>query len=156
MKNIFNTPFEVSLRVLLTLEAAPRQWLSADWIAASDFFTVYGGDFGITDNNLHGDNHYKYSEFALRREIVRESLKDLVSRRLADVRSTSDGFVYALAKLGGEYIAEIESGYAHNYRIVAEAVRNYMSGKSEREVLNLINRHSVTSLRRTATENEWI
>ena len=81
MNNIFNTSFEISLRVLLTLESAPLQWWTADLIAASDFITVYSGDFDIASENLHGVNSFKYSEFALRREMVKEALKALVARK---------------------------------------------------------------------------
>ena len=112
MSNVWGTSFEVSLRVLLTLEASPRDWLTSDRIAAADFITVYGKDFGIAGENLHGDNSYKYSELALRRELIKEALKASVFRRFVDVKSTPDGFVYALGKLGGDFCADFESGYA--------------------------------------------
>ena len=149
MDNIFNTPFEVSLRVLLTLEASSREWVSSDWIAAADFITVYCKDFGLADNNLHGENAYKYSEFALRRDLVRKALKSLVSRRLVHVKAASNGFVYALSKPGGEYCAGFESEYAQSYRESAAITKQFLNEKSEREILSLINRHSVLSLQRS-------
>ena len=151
MTSIFNTTFEISLRLLLTLEASPREWLSADRIAAIDFITVYSKDFGLADENLHGENNYRYSEFSLRRELVKESLKSLVARGLVHVQATTDGFVYALGKHGGEYCAELESGYATNYRDLATAVKQFTENKPERELLSLslINRYSLTSLQRS-------
>ncbi|GHU94904.1 hypothetical protein FACS1894208_06780 [Clostridia bacterium] len=149
MNNIFNTSFEVSLRVLLTLETSAREWLTAEWIAAADFITVYGKDFGLADDNLHGDNNYKYSELALRRELTKEALKSLVFQRLIDVESTPDGFVYALGINGGDFCADFESSYAEEYRESAQAVKAYMSGKSEREIWGFINRQSVTSIQRS-------
>ncbi len=147
MSNIFNTSFEISLRVLLTLESAPLQWWTADLIAASDFITVYSGDFGIAAVNLHGVNSFKYSEFALRREMVKEALKALVARDLIDVKSAKDGFMYTLSKNGGEFCGEIESSYAQSYRELAAAVRENFADKTDREVLRLINRNSISSLR---------
>lgn len=147
MSNIFNTSFEISLRVLLTLESAPLQWWTADLIAASDFITVYSGDFGITAVNLHGVNSFKYSEFALRREMVKEALKALVARDLIDVKSAQDGFMYTLSKNGGECCGEIESSYAQSYRELAASVREKFADKTDREVLRLINRNSISSLR---------
>jgi len=149
MSNIFNTPFEISLRVLLTLETAPRQWWSADWIAASDFISVYSGDFGIAEGNLHGENNFKYSEFALRRELVKEALKSLVSRQFIDVKSTSDGFVYALGKLGGECCADMENDYAQRYREVATVVKKTFSSKTDNEIIGLIRKYSISSIRRS-------
>lgn len=149
MTKMFNTTFEISLRILLVLESAPLQWWTADRIAAYDFITVYSGDFGIADENLHGENRYKYSEFALRRELVKDALKALVSRQLADVESTKDGFMYTLGKLGGDLCAELYSGYAEIYRELVKEVYKRMFGKSDREVTGLINRYSISSLRRS-------
>ena len=103
VNNIFNTSFEISLRVLLTLESSPLQWWTADLIAASDFITVYSVDCIIATENLHGVNSFKYSEFALRREMVKEALKALVARNLADVKLDRDGFVYTLSKCTDDY-----------------------------------------------------
>jgi hypothetical protein len=152
MAKMFNTPFEVSLRILLTFESAPLQWWTADRIAACDFITVYGGDFGIADENLHGENSYKYSEFTLRRELVKEALKIMVSRQYVDVKSTNNGFMYALGKLGGDYCAELDSGYAESYRELSKMVYKQMLEKTDREVMGLINRNSISSLRRSVSD----
>jgi hypothetical protein len=152
MTKMFNTAFEVSLRILLVLESAPLQWWTTDRIAAFDFITVYGGEFGITDENLHGENRYKYSEFTLRRELVKNALKTLVSQQFADVESTKDGFVYALGKLGGDYCADLDSDYAESYRKIAKVVNKQMLGKTDREVMGLINRNSISSLRRSVND----
>lgn len=149
MSSIFNTSFEISLRVLLTLEATSREWCSADWIAASDFITVYSGDFGIADENLHGENNYRYSEYALRREMIREALKSLVSRQLIDVKSTSEGFKYALGKLGSEYCTEMENDYSQRYRELAKAVKDAFGHKTDNEILGLVRRNSLSSIRRS-------
>lgn len=90
MNNVFNTPFEVSLRILFTLDIASRK-MSVDLIAVSDFITVYGRDFGISDDNLHGDNSYRFGEFGVRRELVKEALKSLVLDALITAESTKEG-----------------------------------------------------------------
>jgi hypothetical protein len=146
--DVYNTIFEVSLRVLMTLEASPRDWLSADRITAADFICTYGKDFGVTDSNLHGDNSYRYSEFALRREITKEALKSLVSRRLADVTATAEGFAYALSRDGGEYCAELVCGYSDEYRELAQAVKALTAGMTERDVIALIHGRSLSSVQR--------
>jgi hypothetical protein len=89
MNDIFNTPFEISLRVLLMLETGLNQ--TADMIAAADFITVYGKDFEISDNDLHGDSAFKYSEFPLRRDLVKKAVKQLVLTGLINVSSSQRG-----------------------------------------------------------------
>ena len=96
MSNVFNTSFETSLRVLLTLEAAGEQSETSDIIAAADFITIYGRDFSIADENLHGDNNFKFSEFALLRELVNKAVKRLVVDGLINVSSkNNNGFSYS-------------------------------------------------------------
>ncbi len=149
MNNVFNTPFEISLRALLILETDGERWVTADMIAAADFITVYGRDFGISDVNLHGDNNYKFSEFALRRELVKKAVKQLVVDGLINVSSTDNGFSYSINQNGMAYCAKFTNDYADTYRRLAKQARTYIANKSEREILGLINRQSLSSLQRS-------
>ena len=152
MIKMFNTSFEISLRILLTLESAPSIWWTADRILTFDFITIYSGDFGIAEENLHGENSFKYSEFTLRRELVKEALKSLVSRQFIDVKTTSDGFVYALGKLGGECCADMENEYAQRYRDLAAIVKESFGDKTDNEILGVIRKYSISSIRRSSND----
>ena len=77
MTKIFNSTFENALRLVLLLDTFKTPQ-TLDMLYAVDFISVYGADFGISDTNLNGDNHYKFSEFASRREVVRLALKEMV------------------------------------------------------------------------------
>ena len=63
MTELFNTPFETALRVLLLLESEARTDFSINMIAAVDFAALYGRSFAFSGMNLHGDNLFKFSEF---------------------------------------------------------------------------------------------
>lgn len=152
MNNVFNTPFEISLRTLIMLEVAGEQWETADMIAATDFITVYGRDFGISDINLHGENNFKFSEFALRRELVKKAVKLLVKSGMINVSSTNTGFSYSINKKGMDYCAKLTNDYADTYRSLAKQSRAYITDKSEREILALINRYAVSSLQRSGID----
>lgn len=149
MNSLFNTPFEISLRALLMLETAGEQWETADMLAAADFITVYGRDFGISNENLHGENSFKFSEFTLRRELMKKAVKLLVKNSLISVSPTDNGFSYSINQKGINYCARFTNDYADSYRRLAKQAQAYMAGKSEREVLALINRHAVSSLQRS-------
>jgi len=149
MSNLFNTPFELSIRALIILDTAGNPGETADMIAAADFITVYGKDFGMSDANLHGDNDYKFSEFALRRELVKKAVKLLVVKDLINVSSTDNGFFYSINQKGVAYCAKFTNDYALTYRRLAKKVRAYTANKSEREILGLINRQSLSSLQRS-------
>ncbi|WP_425058008.1 hypothetical protein SCACP_26040 [Sporomusa carbonis] len=149
MNHVFNTPFEIALRVLLTLEITGGQGKTTDMIAATDFITIYGKDFGISDENLHGDNNYKFSEFALRRELVKAATKRLVLNNLICVSPTQKGFTYSISQNGLAYSAKLTSDYANAYRDIARLAQLYIVDKSEREVLEIINQRSLSSLQRS-------
>lgn len=146
MNNLFNTEFEVSLRVLLTLETAREQMLTEDMISAADFISVYGKEFGTADKNLHGDNKYKFSEFALRRELVRKAIRQLVLDDLIHVTSSKKGFSYSINQRGLNYITNFTSDYAEAYRRLTAQTLILIADKTERDVLKLINRRSLSSM----------
>lgn len=148
MNSIFNSPFEISLRVLLILENSNGLLYSSDMLAAIDFMAVYGQDFGISDNNMHGNNLFKYSEFATRRELTKEATRNLVLKDLISVDCGQNGFTYTITTIGIQYCSSLKSDYANCYREMVTKVLNYIEDMSEKKVLNLINEHSIRSLRK--------
>jgi len=151
MKNsVFNTSFEVSLRILLTLEVSGGK-MTVDMIAVSDSMTVYGRDFGISDDNLHGENCYRFGEFGVRRELVREAIKLLVLDAFITVESTKDGIVYSIDKRGADYVERLKNDYACRYREVSARTKTYLEGLSERDALRRFNKYSIVALRRRRT-----
>jgi len=81
MTELFNTPFETSLRVLLTLRVFGEA-MTLDKIAAADFMTIYARDFSLAAYNLNGDNSLSFSEVASKRVLVGKAIKQLVLNRL--------------------------------------------------------------------------
>jgi len=146
MSNVFNTPFEISLRVLLILEASVSNPLTVDMITAADFITVHGKEFGVHDNNLHGDNVYKFSEFTVRREMVKAATKSLGLDSLITVRYLAHGFAYALTASGAEYCKKLSCSYAKEYRANVVKTLLFLKNKTEQDVLNSIVKLSVGSL----------
>lgn len=147
MNNVFNTTFEASLRVLLMLHISKEKYLTGDMIAAADFITVYGKDFGIADVNLHGNNVYKFSEFAFRRELIKKAIKQLVLNNLIQFNSTNNGFSYYINQNGLHYCQHLTSEYANSYRQIAMQTHYFINNKTECEVLKIINQRSLSSLR---------
>ena len=146
MDKVFNTPFELSLRVLLIL-SCEKVALTADMITAIDFITVYGKIFGVSDNNLHGDSDYKFSEFTSRRGLVNLAIKSLALDGFVDIANSEGEFLYEINERGNAYISSLHSEYAGEYCALAKQVLAFADGKSTREVIAVINRQAVTSLR---------
>lgn len=147
MIKLYNTPFEASLRTLLILETSRNKSYTTDMIAAIDFISIYSREFKITDENLHGENNYKFSEFTLRRELIQKAIKKLVLDDLIKLNSTKKGFTYSINQKGLDYSEYLSSDYATAYRRAVRLVQEFILNKTEREVLELINKRSIYSLR---------
>lgn len=146
MNSVFNTPFEVSLRLILLLSCCTKPQ-TIDSMLAIDFISIYAKDFGLSEHNLHGDNIYMYSEIAARRSATSHAMKLLVRQGMIDVLGTSDGFRYSISLLGSEYCSGLQSEYAIAYRASATTTLEYANQKSDRELLVLIGKQSVLSVR---------
>lgn len=151
MSKLFNSVFENSLRLILLLDAFPSAQ-SLDMLYAADFMVSYGATFGVADNDLNGENQYKFSEFASRREVVRSSLRQLVLEGMALPENTSRGIQYAITGAGHQYSQELDSEYASEYRESARRVVKLIHDKSERALIVGINKMSAKSLRKGSNE----
>jgi hypothetical protein len=148
MNEALGTLFEISLRVLLVLSAAKKRSVTADMIAAVDFITVYGKDFGVSDENLHGDNNFKFSEFTVRRENVTKAIKGLMLDGLVTVAVKDGGFSYSITEVGINYCSKFENEYAIIFQELAKRTWTFVSSQPERKIMELINRYSIASVKR--------
>ena len=95
MDRLFNSTFENSLRLLLLLDEYDMPQ-TLDMLYAVDFMTIYSEPFGLSEQNLNGDNDLKYSEFASQRDLVKKALKELVLNGTAEAVSYKDGLSYII------------------------------------------------------------
>ena len=147
MSNVFNTVFEISLRVLLIL-ATYGKLKTTDMICAIDFISVYGKEFGIAQTNLHGDNKYKYGEFSTRRTMVKKAIVFLIQRKMIEIFQRNDGYDFYITDAGKAYCNLFTSDYAIDYTKATKAASVYIGDKSESEIIRDILSHSMVDLRR--------
>lgn len=147
---LFNTPFETALRELLLLETDSRNDFSINMIAAVDFAALYGKSFGFSNMNLHGDNLFKFSEFATRKELTQKGILLLVRRGFADVRPTEKGFIYSISGNGRKFASCLDTKYAQDNRKQIHLALQFFADDPEQIILNKINRLAVASLEKEA------
>ena len=144
---LFNTPFELSLHVVLLLDVADTG-LTFDRIAAYDFIVIYCEDFGVADRSLNGENGFAFSELSARRNVTKTAIKDLVVDGLVVATEDETGILYSASDSGRKMSEGFQSEYAERYkelmRLVVEKYGNY----SDVQLFNEINRQSTKSLRR--------
>lgn len=145
----FNSNTEISLRVLLTLLCNESNAnLTTDRIAILDFVTIYTKEFGLSEDSLHGDNDFSFTEYATRRKQINENVKQLVLKRMVKIYTTDNGFTYSITDSGKKIAESLNSEYAHQYLDYAELARNYVHNKSEADISRLIAEESARALRR--------
>ena len=144
---LFNTPFELSLHVVLLLDVADTG-LTLDRIAAYDFIAIYCEDFGVADRSLNGENGFAFSELSARRNLTKTAIKDLVVDGLVVASDDETGILYSVSESGRKMSEGFQSEYAERYkelmRLVVEKYGNY----NDVQLFNEINKQSTKSLRR--------
>lgn len=146
MIDVFNTQFEVSLRILIILDVTQIR-LSIDRISALDFISIYGRDFGVSEYNLHGDNDYRFSEYASKREIISQSVKYLVMMSYILPHCNKSGFTYSISKSGTSICRALNDEYAENYAANAKRTHNMFLSYSDRKLIYTINDYAISVFR---------
>lgn len=145
---VFNTEFEISMRLLLLLTLSKKRKLTFANLVTADFISNYSKEFGLSHNNLHGENEFSFSEFSARRALSQLAIKQLVLENLVKVSYSNDGFIYSITERGLALSNSLASDYANEYRLYAHKAIIYMDSKNEKELLNLISREASKSLRK--------
>lgn len=133
---------------MLLLTVAERKDMTLDRIAAYDFIAIYGSYFGLTENNLHGENDYSFSEFAYRRELLNEALKGLVLDGLVRATHRKAGFCYEITEDGRAFCNKQSTEYAKAYRTMVSRTNQKFGNNSEIDLLTIISKKAEEALRR--------
>lgn len=143
MNDIFNTPFEVSLRILIILNTLKNR-VSSERITALDFISTYGKDFGVSEYNLHGDNSFRFSEYTLKRNIISESLKELVLKGYVNPHCNKSGFSYSISKSGTDFCNALNDNYAEEFTAIVNKSNEMYQNYSDRKLVHCINEYAIT------------
>ena len=141
MIKIYGSDTDVALRVLILLSVV-NYAMTVDRMVFCDFIVTYGGYFGISEDNLHGDNEYGFGELAVRRKTMIRSIKYLVLQGLIRTVECDEGFSYEITDAGNEAAARFSSEYAKEYRNTAMKVFDAWGGSSDDELRDRIDRCS--------------
>lgn len=130
---IFNTEFEVSMRLLLLLYST-NKGLDEEKILYLDFFTIYAKNYKLGDDNINGDSKYMLNEFTAQRRLIKEAIKVLVLEGLIDVNNTKEGFIYKINNKGKSFCESMTSDYSKKYKKQATITREWFLNKTIKEI----------------------
>lgn len=145
-ESVFNSTFEMELRILLLVSAAKKKAFSIDRIVSLDFIVCYAGYFQLPYLNPQGDNQYMFSELASRRERIQEAVKSLVVQGLLDV-GLENGYVFSITDIGSKYIKKLQSEYAVQYKTIATDAIKRFKDYSDLQLERMINDSAMKSVR---------
>ena len=143
MSEVFNSSFEISLRILIILNTVQSR-LSIDRITAIDFISIYGKDFGVSEYNLHGDNDYRFSEYTSKREIASQALKELVLKGYIIPHCSKNGFSYSISKNGTVFCESLNDKYADDFTDIVKRTNLLFLKYSDRKLVHSINEYAIT------------
>lgn len=144
MITVFNSVFEVSLRVLCILNENNKP-ISLERIYCLDFISTYAKDFGYYSINLHGNNNFNYSEFTTRIQLIKDSLKDLVIQGYVDFSVTPKELLYLISKKGKNNQQKMNDDYYQELSDILKRIISIVDNKNDSELINLIENHSITA-----------
>ena len=142
MINVFNSVFEVSLRILCILNENSKP-ISLERVYCLDFISTYAKDFGYYSINLHGNNNYNYSEFTTRIQLIKAGLKDLVLQGYVDFSITPEGLLYSISKIGKDNQKQMNDDYYHELSSIVKIIISITNNKTDSELIDIIESNSI-------------
>lgn len=130
---VFNTTFEISMRVLILLDIY-RISLDENQIIYLDFFTIYSKNYEIGNENINGDSEFMLNQFTEQRTLIRESIKELVLSGHITVTNTKKGFVYSINDKGTELCISMKTSYSTAYKENATLVRKIFGSANIKKI----------------------
>lgn len=150
--NLFGSTFETSLRILLLLDELSEVALDEQQICCIDFMSVYGADFGLLDENLHGNGIFRFSEFSAKSILTTQAIKNLVLNSLITFVPVKTGYTYHISVLGSETAARISDTYVGEYRIAVREVYKAFPSLGAKHLQHEIYKNTINSLEATTNE----
>ncbi|EGR1125487.1 threonine transporter RhtB [Vibrio cholerae] len=114
MSDVFNTPFELGLRMVHLLMALYPKKVDLQRLVYFDYAAIYSADLNGPES-LHTPVPLRGGEYASRREIIEEGLYLMAQRSFIDVQADDGGISFQLGEngpalvglIGGEYSREL-------------------------------------------------
>lgn len=141
MNKIFNSKFEVALRLLLILFTFSDKVFTNQRLLSYDFLTLYAKNFNIFFKNINGDNMFYIGEYSYIKNMYKESINFLLLKGLITINNEAS--TYKISPIGIEYIRKIESDYKKEYINVLGFVNKKYVDTSDDDLEKLITNNAI-------------
>ena len=135
--NPFNSPVETGLRAIVLLSAAYPAKCDLRRLVVYDYLLVHSDDAGGPES-LHPRTPHRSGELLVRRKMIQEGLRMMMSRELVAVEYSDSGILFATELTCG-FIDYLQSDYARDLqeraKWVVETFANYTEETGSRASL---------------------
>lgn len=107
---IYNTPFEVGIRILILLVRCERP-LDIEEITTYDYLLLHSSEMDKEIKSLHPDNPFYVMELYSKRNVIQKSITLLISKGLVLCEYNSNGISYKPTEIANNFLEYFESSY---------------------------------------------
>jgi len=147
MLELFGTPFELSLRILILLDVHGETPISLNRLTNLDFCCIHGGSCNVAINNLHGHMFNIYGELAANHAKMKEAISYLTLIGYARLTFSNSGFHYLITDEGHQFIHSLNDRYYYAYHEIAGIVKMEYGALSDDKLSEKIYAFSEHSLK---------
>lgn len=133
MNEIFNTPFELGVRMVYLLLALYPRKVDLQRLIYFDYAAIYSADLD-GPKSLHTPVPLRGGEYASRRGVIEEGLYLMSSRSFVDVEAGTNGITYHLGENGPSLIGLIGGYYSKELSRRCKWVAEALGDKTDKEL----------------------
>lgn len=139
MMKLFNSRFELALRVMLILKNSKK--ITKSKILALDLMSTYGKACKIANENLHGNNQFDISEIAIRKKLIDKTIAYLRLCELAEELYDSNlGYTYRLTNNGRKIIDQVNDDYAERYQGTLRKAIDLIGKRDDEQLFSILSK----------------
>lgn len=135
---VFNSPIEVGIRVLVLLESSTNIGHSLQRLCVYDYILLHAGDIDLSQSNIHPLHPYRSSEYPIKHQIIENAIYMLICRRLINVFADDHGITYGSNARTKWFLDALESEYINKLKRTADWIDAKFSESTDEELSILI------------------
>lgn len=140
--NVFNTPFELGVRMVYLLLALHPRKVDLQRLVYLDYAVIYSADLGGM-SSLHTPVPLRGGEYISRREVIEDGLYLMSTRSFVDVYTSGSGITYGIGENGASLTGLIGGGYSKALSERCRWVADELGSKSDDELEQLFGSRGV-------------
>lgn len=128
--NIYNTPVEIALRLLMIIVKNKKE-IDIDKLIIVDYLSLHGSLVNDELISIHPDNPFHGLEVYSKINVVKQGIELLISKGLIDVKFNCTGIEYTSNTISEYFLSYFDSEYylelEKNIEVVTKIFKNYSS-----------------------------